>query len=276
MFSQNIHILEVGKLEEVLRNNGIHTRHDQNRAKELLNILGVALSYSFMDSSVINPYWISHGVYKVIDYLQRNKSKFINYNELDIVFADERGTYPEGKNKYILELMEHHKIGFRNKEGVRGLIVPCVASQFKPKDIVINLEPESLVTQVERDDLQEFPADFFYRYICANENDIKKSGEMWVMWQTGVVLAGESASALVELIQNRRIEITVWGLMKEEYSKKLESLIDDLLKEYHFTPHRESRKRGEKLIKIITLVFEAISKGVAKAWIETTSGSIVK
>lgn len=276
LFDQNKKILNTDELESILKSNGIRAKKDQSRAKELLNTLGMALSYDFMENYVLDPYWISHGVYKVIDHLQKTNSKFITYNDLDVVFADERSTYPKQQSAYILDLMAHYKIGFRNKGGVHGLIVPCVASQFKPKDVIVDVGHNNIVTQVEREDLQEFPADFFYRYICANEDDIKKNEEIWAMWQTGMVLAGECASALVELIENRRIEITVWGERKNEYSKKLELLINDLLKEYHFTSYEGDRKKSGKIVKFITLVFESVAKGVAKALLETASGGIVK
>ena len=220
LFSQNKQIIEAGELEKILKKNSIKTDDDQKRAIILFNTLGVALNYDFMEGYVLDPYWISHGVYLVIDYLQKNKSMFVNHNELDAVFGMERGIYPEGKRDYILDLMEHYKIGFRNKNGVRGLIVPCAASQFKPRDVIVTVEPDNSVTQVERDDLQEFPADFFYRYTCANENDIKKYGEKWAIWQTGMVLEKDNASALVELIENRRIEITRLGRSEARIYKK--------------------------------------------------------
>lgn len=258
-FDQKKQILKANEIESILVASGIKKEKDKKRAIELFNILGVALRYNFMEHFVVDPYWISRGVYLVIDYLQKNNQKFINCNELDAVFVDERENYPMGKREHILDLMEHYKIGFRNKGGVRGLIVPCVASQFKPRGVNVKVEPDNLVTQVERDGHQEFPADFFYRYICANEDDIEQKGEMWSIWQTGMVLGGYLSSALVELKKNSLIEITVWGEGKKEYSKKLEALIDDLLKEYGFESYENEKKINEKTIKIITLILKAAS-----------------
>lgn len=284
LFEQGNQVLEARKLEGLLRNCGIKSKNEQKRTRDLLNTLGVALSYEFMEGYVLDPYWISHGVYKVIDYLQKNKSKFICDNDLNVVFADERGAYPDGKKEYILDLMDHHKIGFGNTGGVRGLIVPCAASQFKPKDIKVERELDCLVTLVEREDLQEFPADFFYKYICANKDDIHKEGERWSLWQTGMVLAGEDTSALVELKEYRRIEITVWGDGKEAYSRKLELLINDLLQEYRFISYEENRTKSGRLVKNITLgikaaaqlVIESVAKGATKALIENESTNMVK
>jgi len=263
LFEKGEQVIDSNTLINILDKNNIKKGRDQDRAKKLFDTLGIALGYEFMKDYVLDPYWISHGVYKVIDYLQKKKSAsmpmFINYNELDDVFEDERNKYPPGKREYILDLMEHHKIGFSSKGGVRGLIVPCVATQFKPKDIVIDKNPDCLITHVEREDLEEFPADFFYRYMCANEKDIKEYGKKMAIWQRGMVLAkGNEVSALVELIENRRIEITVWGELKEEYNQKMQSLINDLLVEYHFTSYNENRKKRGKVIEVMTLVLKSI------------------
>ena len=140
------------------------------------------------------------------------------------------------------------------------MVVPCVAARHKPRDIVIDKDPDFVMTYVEREDIQEFPADFFYRYTCSNEGDIKKYGEKFAIWQDGMVLAVEGASALIELIRNTRIEITVWGDNKQDYLKKLERLIDDLLVDYRFTSYEGERRKGNKIIKTIVLVVvEAVS-----------------
>ncbi|MCL2054265.1 MAG: ADP-ribosylation factor-like protein [Oscillospiraceae bacterium] len=266
-------ILSRGDLERILIKHKITIKKEQERAIKLFNTLGIALSYDFMEDAVLNPYWISHGVYKVVDYMAEKKSKFIKYSELDVVFSDERGIYPIGKDRYILDLMKHYKIGFRNKDGIRGLIVPCAASQSKPKNITVDIEPDCLVTYVEREDLQEFPANFFNRYICANKNDIKGKDEMSAVWQTGMVLTDKEASALVELNPNNtRIQMTVWGVNKEEYKQSLEFIIDKLLKEYNFTSYTEVRIRGGKLVKFITVVLnaavESAFKGITKGIID--------
>jgi GTPase SAR1 family protein len=276
LFEQGEQIIDTGALNKILKYNGIEKGSDQERAKRLFDTLGIALGYNFMKGYVLDPYWISHGVYKVIDYLQKKKSIFINYNELEEVFEDERGKYPPGKREYILDLMWHHKIGFSNKNGIRGLIVPCVAAQFKPKNIIIDKNPDCLITYVEREDLEEFPADFFYRYMCANEEDIKKYGEKMALWQTGMVLAKGNASALVELIENRRIEITVWGEEKDEYSQKMQSLVNDLLVEYRFISYKGNSKKGNKVVELITLVLESIAKGATKAALENGASNIIK
>ncbi|MDR0493629.1 MAG: hypothetical protein LBH74_08355 [Nitrososphaerota archaeon] len=265
LFEQNKKILKKDEFQKILENNNIK-KHDQKRVVELFDTLGVALSYDFMADYVIDPYWISHGVYKVIDYLQKNKTGFIKYSEdvLDVVFADEHSTYPKKDRAYIFELMEYHRIGFHNKSGIRGLLVPCAASRFVPADVINSAKSDSLITHVERDTLDEIPADFFYSFVCENKDDIETRKEMSSVWQEGMVLAGNRASATVIISQNRRIEITVWGEEKETYRDMLEKCMDDLLKEYNFSAIKAHKERGGKIINIISLVLSATSavKGI--------------
>jgi hypothetical protein len=270
-FSKNTQVLSLSDMDKIMSESGITSKKEQKRAKRLFNTLGVALNYDFMDGYVIDPYWISHGVYKVIDYLQKRKSKLIKLNELHKIFSDESRLYPDDKCEYIFKLMDYYKIGLRNKAGVQGLIVPCTASYLKPSDILVDIELENLIIDIERDESQELPADFFYKLISMNEAEIKKESENWAVWQTGMVLVegGDHASALVELIRNRRIRFTIWGKNKEEYQDKLECLIDTLLKEYPYTVQKEERKRSGKTINVFVLALEAISYGMTKAALET-------
>ncbi|MCL2476529.1 COR domain-containing protein [Candidatus Bathycorpusculum sp.] len=260
LFKQtNKKILKKNELEAIFSSNGIK-KHDQKRVVELFDTLGVALSYAFMEDYVLDPCWISRGVYKVIDYLQKNKTGLIKYSEdvFDAVFADESSIYPKGEREHIFDLMEHHKIGFRNKGGIYGLLVPCAAARFVPTDVINSAKPDSLITHVERDTLDEIPADFFNRYLCKNENNIatreEGSEKRIAVWQEGMVLAGNNASATVLIYHNRRIEITVWGEEKEAYRDMLEARIDDLLKDYNFSAIKDRKERNGKIINFIGLV----------------------
>ena len=133
--------------------------------------------------------------------------------------------------------------------------------------------------RIDRDDRQEFPGDFFYRYMCANHDEIKKVDNKWLFWQTGMILANGRTNALVELVENRGIDITVWGKDKRVYYNKLESRIDALLKDYPFSQEKEKKTRKGKVITTIILILEAVStgvsKGVAKAFFEGKDSNLI-
>jgi len=48
--------------------------------------------------------------------------------------------------------------------------------------------------------------------------------------------------------------------------------MDALLKEYHFKSFKSEQNKMGKLTKIITLVLESVSQGIARAVIETSVG----
>ena len=255
LFRKNQQVLAAADFEEILRNSEIESKADQEYTKTLFGTLGVAFHYDCMEGYVLDPEWISRGVYKIIDYLQACKFPFVKDSALDSIFAGD-DAYSSKKRKYIFSLMEYYKIGFRNKGGIRGLIVPCAAAQFKPVDISIETDPNILTIRVDRDGLKEFPSHFFSRYIEMNKDDIRGSGEKYALWRTGMVLTGEGASALVELIENRRLEITVWGEKKDGYGKKLESRIDILLKEYRLVILKKIQENGVTLLNVIAAIAE--------------------
>jgi len=86
LFNGGKKVLTVNELETVLEGTGIKSKKDKAKTKELLNTLGVALSYEIMEDYVIDPDWITHGVYTVVDYMKKNNYLSINYGELDKVF----------------------------------------------------------------------------------------------------------------------------------------------------------------------------------------------
>ena len=234
MFNQDgTKVIEKSIVDKILENNEIED-DDKERAIKLFNTLGVALSYDCIGDYVLDPTWISRGVYKVVDYMEDKKKKIIYYDsDFQDVFYN-MPEYPRHKYNHIYNLMIQHKIGFANKGGLKGLLVPCVASQRRPSDIEVYPEPDNIVTKVTRDGLKEFPADFFERYINENQKDIDSNGDRYSFWQTGMVLVNQNSSAFIEFNEGRVITITVWGENKEQYNDLLYERFDRLLKEYDF------------------------------------------
>jgi internalin A len=230
LFEKGTKLLEKGTAYKILDKYSIE---DKERALDLFDTLGVALSYENFDDFVIDPYWISHGIYKVIDYMQNPEFKQPIYDhKFREIFMNELNNYPQDKLKYIFELMERHKIGFRNS-GVKGLFVPCVAAFYKP---VGTTKPDldNYIVKFNRDKLKEFPAGFFDKFVADNAKDMNKRDGTLEFWQTGMVLINNKTNALVEIIENREIVITAWGNQKEQYADNLIGCLDKLLKEFSY------------------------------------------
>ncbi|MCL2577612.1 MAG: ADP-ribosylation factor-like protein [Defluviitaleaceae bacterium] len=264
LFEKGNKIIPAENLKDILHSCEFNTEEEQSVVKTLFHELGIALSYDFMEDFILDPEWISRGVYKVIDYLHKNQTPLISYDELDSVFAGETNDYPKEKQKHIPDLMAYHKIGWLSKDDndkPNGLIVPCTAPLLKPAYAVVNAEPGGLMLRINRDDIQELPGDFFYRYMCENQGKIKKTDHgKWMFWQTGMILSDGRTNALVELIENRGIDITVWGEDKQDYYDKLEYRAETLINDYPFTiAEKFTRLRQDMTITTIALSLKVAS-----------------
>jgi GTPase SAR1 family protein len=230
LFKSGMKLLEKEKTYEILDKYGVT---DKERALDLFDTLGAALHYDNFDDLVIDPYWVSHGIYKVIDYMQNpNFKQPIYAHKFKEIFMDESGDYPENKIDYIFELIVRHKIGFRNS-GVEGLFVPCVAAFYKPSGTT-RPDLDNYIVKFNRDKLKEFPAGFFDKFIADNAKDMKKRNGTLEFWQTGMVLINDETNAIIEMLENREIVITAWGQQKEQYVDKLIGCFDKIIKEFGY------------------------------------------
>jgi len=241
-FEAGASVIDRIELKDIFKKHNIDVETEGKRAKRLLNILGVALSFECIADYVLDPEWISGGVYKIVDHMSKQGMQYIHKVTCYNILNNEQ-KYPLNRCGHIYRLMIEHRIAFEcDEEGV--LLVPCVASQSKPPDIDVQPSSDRLVTKIVRDDSKEFPADFFERFIYANHSDLSKYthkgdsgyGERYTFWLTGMVLTyqDQNASAFIEISENRLITIAVWGAEKEKYHNELYRRLDSHLDEYGF------------------------------------------
>jgi hypothetical protein len=255
-FENGKKLLEKETVDKILAKHGIDI-NDKKRALALFNTLGYALQYENFNDFVIDPYWISHGIYKVIDYMQNPQFKQPLYAcKFKNIFANEKD-YPENKVNHIFELMVSNKIGFRNS-GIEGLFVPCVAAFFKPSGTT-KPDYDNYMVKFSRDGTKEFPGGFFNQFMVDNADDLNKR-EVLEFWQTGMVLINNETNALVEMLENREIVITVWGKQKEQYADNLIGRFDKLIKYFGYVAIGTEEKdilTGKK-IKVFKIISDVL------------------
>ena len=89
-------------------------------AEELLknlHALGVCLWYEGMekfDTLVLNPEWISHGVYQVINWVHGQKKYSLKLEDFIAVFKDNASRFPKEKHEFFLPPDEGLRFGLRN------------------------------------------------------------------------------------------------------------------------------------------------------------------
>jgi len=117
-------ILIVPDLLTATQFNEIAGRYDVENIEKLLkdlHYLGVSLWYKDMeefDTLVLNPEWINHGIYKIINWVNEEKKHSLTLDDFATVFKEDKDRYPEDKHNFLIKLMKHYELAYETKGGM--------------------------------------------------------------------------------------------------------------------------------------------------------------
>ncbi|MDH6303848.1 small GTP-binding protein [Parabacteroides sp. PF5-5] len=219
--------------EKIAKENGV-----DNSAELLQNLhaLGVCLWYKDIeefDTLVLNPEWISHGVYKVINWVHEQKKHSISLQQFKEVFSDEdAGRYPENKHKDIFKLMKKYELAYEYRSnGERCLIIPHLLKEDRPDSIPDYPVGESLMLRYKAD--QPLPPNTISRFIVRHNEDIQKIGKgNYQVWRYGVVLEDQKGTIALVREEDRMIQVSMKGPNRTAYLDKLRSTLNDIFNSY--------------------------------------------
>jgi internalin A len=173
-----------------------------------LHNLGIALNYRddtrLRDTHVLNPHWVTSGIYKILNANRLEKRKGeISLKDLPAILDAEE--YPKEMHGFLLDLMKKFELCF-NLEGKEGVYLipelldkqqPLAANEFDPAEC-LNFQyhypvlPEGLLPR------------FVVRTHVLSDDTSR--------WRTGVILKLEENLALVRAdAQERRVLINIKG-----------------------------------------------------------------
>lgn len=189
---------------------------EQIRLVRFLNNLGIILhfeDFDLKDTYVLEPGWVTKGVYKIINSNQLAKGKgVLRLDDFEKIFTGDMGKnslYPSKTHKYIIDLMKKFELCFPLEEGI--VLIPnlldVTESQF---EFDYN---NSLKFIFQYDFL---PKSIILRLIVRMNKEIKKR----LCWRSGVVLINESLQAeavIIEDAEEKRIYVFVSGEQKKNY-----------------------------------------------------------
>jgi len=173
-----------------------------------LNSLGIALNYRddtrLQDTHVLNPRWVTNGIYKLLnsDELKKQKGE-IRLSDLSRILDDEQ--YPSTMHRFLFDLMRKFDLCF----------------SF-PGDDTHYLIPELLDKQ-ELSEASEFRVEdclnFQYHYSVLPEGLLPRFivrthalSELLPRWRTGVIMEFEGCLGLVKAdVQEKKVFISVSG-----------------------------------------------------------------
>ncbi len=207
-----------------------HKVKDPERLLGDLHALGVSLWYREMEeyeTLILNPEWISYGVYQIINWVNTTKQYSLTLAEFSEVFKDNILRYPRAQHRFLFDLMKHYELAFEAEGG--ALIIPHLLEEDQPEHLPIFHIGDSLMLRYEVD--QPLPPDTISRFIVRHSEQIKKQGQPLV-WHYGVVLEdGKGSLAMVREL-DRSIEVSVKGQRKTVFLSTLRTTLNAIFERY--------------------------------------------
>jgi len=225
--------IDIAKFSKIAKRNKVD---DIDRLLRNLHALGICLRYENMedfDTLVLNPEWISYGIYKIINWMHNGGKHSIVVSDFSIVFGndDDDARYPKDKHRFLFELMIRYELAYETKEK-KCLIIPHLLHEDRPKTLPDFPVGESLMLRYIAE--QPLPLNTISRFIVRHNEEIKKEGEEFLVWRYGVVLKDENDSiALVREDKEKHIiTVSVKGNKKTGYIDVLRSSLNEIFDKY--------------------------------------------
>lgn len=165
---------------QICTDKGVGDEENQSRLIRLLHDLGIILNFSeeewMQDTNVLNPEWVTEGVYRIINSTELIKNKGELTRTMLAKILDTR-EYPKRKHLFIVRMMQNFELCFDIKRNEKFLVPDLLAE-------------EELDTGDWTDSLKlEYRYKVFFnsiitRFIVKMHDYISKQ----TYWRTGVVL----------------------------------------------------------------------------------------
>lgn len=248
------------KFNEICLEKGVVGEYEIRSLKEFFNNLGIFVYFpEFHDEALLNPEWLSYGVYKVLRLAENNERKgWISKKQIRDELQkgckiDQRKLeYPVGKiNSITIACILKFKLGYEITEnGTEYLVLPSVLAKSSPEH---GFRKESALLHFIFDFELLLSPYILHSFISRSSKEIEKS----YVWQKGVILHDKFAEALVENTRDKKIDVYIKikkENTKDENNKRavtqyLDKLIDRL-GELISSEEMNERPKYDELIEI--------------------------
>lgn len=198
-----------------------------------LHALGVSLWYKDMEgfnTLVLNPEWISNGVYRIINWAYNQKKYSLSIVDFKSVFENFSDRYSIEHYHYLRDLMKKYELAYES-EKEHELIIPRLLPEDQPADLLQFSVGDSLMARYKAD--HPLMADTISRFIVRHHQEIRKHNGNSLVWRNGVILeTGDQNCALIRETNDRTIEISVKGNSKTEFLSRLRETLNSIFEGY--------------------------------------------
>ena len=229
LFDDKIERITKDDFYEKARESDVTDREKQDTLLESLHLLGICLWYKDIkefDMLVLNPDWITNGIYKVINWAHNNSKPTISLDDFAEIFDDEKERYPKDQFIFILKLMKKYELAFFSKDDSK-VTIPHILKEDQPAKLPDFPITESLMIKYVSE--QPLPPNTVCRLIVRHHTEIENDNEVW---RYGVVLKHKKNAIALVYEDDRNIIITTKGLHKTEYISNLSGTMDEIFQSY--------------------------------------------
>jgi len=181
------------------------------------------------DTLVLNPEWISHGVYKIINWVDKEKKHALTLNDFATVFEEDANRYPTVQHEFLFDLMKHYELAYE-AEKEKCLIIPYLLNEDRPAKLPVFSVGESLMLRYKAE--QPLPPSTISRFIVRHNQEIKKEKKDSLVWRYGVVLEDVNGSIALVREENQIISVAVKGQDKTNYISRVRETLNDIFNSY--------------------------------------------
>ncbi len=221
------------KFEELADAHGVD---DKEKLLKDLHSLGVTLWYQHMEDFnmlILNPEWISHGVYKIINWVNEQKRYELILDDFVKAFEDDAIRYPASRHGFIFNLMKYYELAYEI-EAEKRLIIPHLLKEDRPAKIPDFPVGESLMLRYKAE--QPLPPNTISRFIIRHNQEIRQEirqeKKIYFGWRYGAVLEDGKGSIAMVRENDRTISVSVKGKDKTNYISLLRETLNDIFSSY--------------------------------------------
>jgi len=209
---------------------------DEDALLRDLHNLGISLWYEeieSVDTLILNPEWISHGIYKIINWVHNNGKHSILLREFTEVFKLIKARYPSDQHLFLFNLMKHYKLAFEVEKGSdKKLVIPHLLDSDRPYAEQLPDFPigESLMIRYKSE--INLPTHTVSRFIVRHNEEIKKVNRKPLVWKEGVVLTNQKGDTALVIEDDRTITVSVKGPTRTQYLDSLRKTLNEVFEIY--------------------------------------------
>ena len=246
-------LISLDAFNEIATLVGIEEADALARLLESLHELGICLWYKNLlhyKTLVLNPEWICHGIYKLINWAKKRKIYNVTLADYTAAFAHETQRYIPDLFPFLLNLMCEYELAYKKEceeeePEPRGnstiYVVPFLLRKDQPANKKLPNFPDGDSLLLEYVLEKAIPPDTISRFIVRRNAEIAKGD--WTVWRRGVILDNGRATAMVKE-EDRKIQVYVKGKDKSSYLNELRKTLNSIFDTY-------KSKKPELLYRII-------------------------